>query len=112
MLRASCEANQIQLDVSVVIDPTQSCGVTHYRELLTFTDNLLVGDSEALNGAREQLRAVVGDEGVIRAAGAVGTFQMMNRALDTLGAQLGKELNPELRLLADKLNMTPPAHWV
>jgi hypothetical protein len=37
---------------------------------------------------------------------------MMNRALDTLGAQLGKELNPELRLLADKLNMTPPAHWV
>ena len=69
------------------------------------------GEVKPLALARENLRSVVGNDGVARAAAVVGNFQMMNRALDTLGAQLGKEVTPELIAMAGELGLSVPKHW-
>ena len=87
MLRVSCEASNIDFSLASVVDSNLGSGVAHYHELVNFADSLLKRDAVALTEAREQLRNVVGDDGVIRAAAVVGNFQMMNRALDTLGAK-------------------------
>ncbi len=111
MLRASCDSGNIELDIRVIANPEVDCGIAHYRPLLAFADALLVSDGKSLDAAREDLRAVVGDDGVSRAAAVVGNFQMMNRALDTLGARLGKALSPGMVDLAGELSLTVPDHW-
>lgn len=111
MLRASCESNQIDIDMRVVIDPERSCDVKHYRELIAFTDAVLEADEQRLRAMRESLRGLVGDTGVRRAAAVVGNFQMMNRALDTLGATFGDKLPSRVKELMDLWDMQPPDHW-
>ena len=111
MLRASCKANEIEFQLASVIDSNLGNGVAHYQELVNFADALLKGEVKPLALARENLRSVVGDDGVVRAAAVVGNFQMMNRALDTLGAQLGKEVTPELIEMAGELGLSVPKHW-
>lgn len=111
MLRASCKANDIEFQLASVIDSNAGNGVTNYQELINFADALLEGEPGSLHSAREELRKVVADDGMVRAAAVVGNFQMMNRALDTLGAQLGKEVTPELIKMAGKLGMSVPNHW-
>lgn len=111
MLRASCKANDIAIDMRVVVDSTRACGVSNYRELIDFTDALLQGDMAVLEDARERLRTVEGDAGVVRAAAIVGNFQMMNRALDTLGATLGEVTPPQIRALAEELGVDAPSYW-
>ncbi len=111
MLRRSCQASDIAIDMRVVADPTRTCSVGSYRELIEFTDALLQGDANALDEARERLRFVVGDAGVVRAAAIVGNFQMMNRALDTLGATLGEAMPSQIRALAEELGVDAPDHW-
>lgn len=109
MLRASCRANDIEFQLASVVDSNLGNGVAHYHELINFADALLQGES--LDSAREKLRSVVGDDGVVRAAAVVANFQMMNRALDTLGAQLGREVTPELTAMAAELGLSVPKHW-
>jgi hypothetical protein len=111
MLRASCKANDIEFQLACIIDSNLGSGVTHFHELVNFADALLKGEVTLLALAREKLRNVVGDDGVVRAAAVVGNFQMMNRALDTLGAQLGREVTPELTEMAGELGMSVPKHW-
>jgi hypothetical protein len=111
MLRVSCEASDFEFNLASVVDSNLENGVAHYHELINFADSLLKRESGPLDKAREQLRNVMGDDGVIRAAAVVGNFQMMNRALDTLGAKFGKELTPELIEMANELSMRIPEHW-
>ena len=111
MLRESCESAGIELDIRVVADSDTECGIAHYRPLLAFADALLARDLSRLDSARNQLRAVMDDDGVARAAAVTGNFQMMNRALDTLGAQLGKSLSPGIIEMAESLSMRVPSHW-
>jgi len=111
MLRASCRTNEIPLQIQVVADPSVDCGIPHYRELIEFANALVAGSPAELDEARATLFTAVGDHGVIRAAAVVGNFQMMNRALGTIGATLGEKLPLPLRELADELGVTPPAHW-
>ena len=111
MLRASCSANDIEFQLASVVDSNLGNGVAHYHELINFADALLEGEVKSLDSARDKLRSVVDDDGVVRAAAVVGNFQMMNRALDTLGAQLGREVTPELLAMAGELGLTVPTHW-
>lgn len=111
MLRASCESNDIEIDMRVVVDPERSCGVAHYRELIDFADALLEGNPQILGQARERLRASVGDHGVARAAAVVGNFQMMNRALETIGATFGDKLPSRVKVMAEEFGLEPPPHW-
>lgn len=109
MLRASCESCNIQLDVTVVVNPASPSGVEHAGELIEFADALLHRDR--LDGARERLRSVVGDDGVVRAAAVTGNFQMMNRALDTVGATFGDRLPTRVKAMAEQFGIDPPPHW-
>ncbi len=115
MLRASCEAKNISFDPGSVVNQDLPCEIEHYQVLINFADALIEAQKDKdpirLNVARQDLQAALGKEGVTRAAAVVANFQMMNRALDTLGAQLGKELTPGILSLANKLNMTVPSHW-
>lgn len=111
MLRASCKTSQVSLDIKVVIDHEVPCGIRHYQELLAFADALLRQDGPALDHARSTLRREAGDAAVVRAAAVVGNFQMMNRALDALGAQFGAQMRPLMAPLAGELGRELPAHW-
>ena len=111
MLRASCSANEIEFQLASVVDSNLGNGVAHYHELINFADALLEGEVKSLDSARDKLRSMVGDEGLVRAAAVVGNFQMMNRGLDTLGAQLGREVTPELIAMAGELGLVVPTHW-
>ena len=111
MLRRSCKANHMVIDMRVVVDSTRGCSVSNYRELIDFTDALLQGDNNVLDEARGRLHCAVGDAGVVRAAAIVGNFQMMNRALDTLGATLGEVMPSQIRALAEELGVDAPSHW-
>jgi hypothetical protein len=112
MLRASCESNDIDIDMRVVVDPEKPCNVPHYAELIAFADALLAQDERSLAERREALRDLVGDAGVCRAAAVVGTFQLMNRALDTLGATFGDRLPSRVKQMAADFGITPPPHWI
>ncbi|MDZ7685340.1 MAG: hypothetical protein U5O39_10365 [Gammaproteobacteria bacterium] len=111
MLRASCESLDIELDISVIVDPTRRCGIPHYRELIDFADALLDGDHALVTTRRQALRNVVGQDGIARAAAVVGNFQMMNRALDTLGATFGDRMPSRVKAMAKEMGVTPPPHW-
>ncbi|MEX0943285.1 MAG: hypothetical protein WD002_12160 [Pseudomonadales bacterium] len=111
MLRASCESVGINLDIDVVVDPTRPCDVEHCRELIEFADALLGREFDRLTIARQALSALIGQKGVARAAAIVANFQMMNRALDTIGATFGDKLPSRVRALAESFGVSPPAHW-
>ena len=111
MLRESCKISNLPFSVASVVDNTRTSGIEHYQELIAFADALLIGEKVALDAARDRLHALVGDQGVVRASAVVANFQMMNRALDTLGAQLGRELTAEQSLMAEELGLPLPAHW-
>jgi len=111
MLRASCESSNTDIDMRVVVDPDKPCGVPHYRELIAFTDALLARDTKSLEETRARLRSAAGGAAVRRAAAVVGNFQMMNRALDTLGATFGDKLPSRVRELAEQFGIQPPSHW-
>ncbi len=111
MLRASCESCDIQLDTTVVVNPEAPCGVEHAGELIEFADALLSRDRDRLDNARDRLRSLVGNDGVDRAAAVTGNFQMMNRALDAIGATFGDRLPTRVKEMADQFGIDPPAHW-
>jgi len=111
MLRASCEANAIEIDPALVVDPSRPCNVEHCRELIEFADALLAQDPARLGAAREDLRTKAGDDGAMRAAAVVGNFQMMNRALDTIGATFADKLPSRVKALIEALGVAPPSHW-
>ena len=114
MLRASCEESGIAIDLSCIVDDTAKCDVEHAALLLAFADSVLATGPDAeptLENVRAQLVANLGEARMSRAAGVVANFQMMNRALDVLGAQFGRELSPSVVELAAVLDMQVPSHW-
>ena len=113
MLRVSCESNHIDIDIdmTVVVDPGRRCDVAHYRELIAFADALLDRDDTSLQHRRQRLQDVVGVAGVRRASAVVANFEMMNRALDTLGATFGDRLPSGVKAMAAQFGIDPPPHW-
>lgn len=111
MLRASCESVGISLDLRIVVDPTCDSGVAHYQELIAFAEALLARHLDDLAVAREKLTRLVGPEGVARAAAVIGNFQMMNFALDTIGATFGDKLPSRVKAMTELFGISPPPHW-
>lgn len=74
-------------DLVAVIGAGGDGGVPAGVELLAFAD-ALNARSEALDSARDALRAVLGDAGVMAAAGVVSNFYRMNRIADATGIPL------------------------
>jgi len=89
LLRASGEETGETYDLSAIHgDGSDGGGVAAGVELLAFADTLLANDDAALTRARENLRQVVGDEGLVDAAGVAATFNAIDRIADATGIPL------------------------
>lgn len=79
--------NAIDLRVVTTGDAADS-GVLHASELVRFAEAVVGGDEAEITQAREALRAAVGDEATVDAAGVAANFQRMVRIADGTGIPL------------------------
>lgn len=101
-LRASSDAQNLNVDITVVADgrpPSLAFG----PELAALAHAITTNSVDAPTAARDALVAVAGTEVAERAIGVAATFQMMNRLLDGVGAPI----NPRLHPLAQELGFDP-----
>ena len=84
----SGEAQSAEIDA---IEVERGAGVPAGRELVRFATASL-GDRADLAAARAALRDVVGDAGLVEAAGTVAVFEGLNRIADATGIQLDDNL--------------------
>jgi hypothetical protein len=101
-LRASSEATNLNLDVTVVangLPPDVPFGV----ELAALAQAMSTRWTESPTVERNALVAAAGEAAAERAIGVAATFQMMNRLLDGVGAPVRKSLHP----LAAELGFEP-----
>ena len=89
-LRASAEASGHSVDLSIITDAdaADSSRLPDAEVLLSFTDAVVRGSDDEVVHARARLLAAVGVDGLVDAAGAVGTFQCMDRIADSTGIPL------------------------
>ncbi|MEM7540406.1 MAG: hypothetical protein AAF384_02345 [Pseudomonadota bacterium] len=85
MLRESCSANNIDVNLEAIIDPRQSTGVPGGDELLAFANGVVGNDTEALDSAREKLASALGAEAVSAASLIVGNYSRNDRAANAIG---------------------------
>lgn len=106
MLRASATRTKRTVAIRSIADPGIDPQLEWGRELLAFTDAAVNADAESMASARDALELVGGSDAVVRAAGCVGTFQMMNRLMDVLGVRADAAWMP----VADDLGIVVPDH--
>ena len=106
MLRASAIQTNRNFSLEAIVDPDTDSHLRWGRELLAFTDAAIGRDPETMAPTRAALAALGGRDAVVRAAGCVGTFQMMNRLLDTLGVKVDRKG----LALAEELDLDVPEH--
>ena len=106
MLRASIESVDRQLTPKPIVLGIGATGVEHDRELMAFTDAVVLADHEEYPAARAALEAAIGVDATDRAALVTGNFTMMNRALDAVGAPV----NAALDGLAAEMGVRIPDH--
>ena len=89
LLSVSGEDAGLDVDLEVAMDSSLSgdAGVPHGAELLAFA-TAANNRTPDLAAAREALRAVVGDAGVVDAAATVAAFNGLVRVADGTGIQL------------------------
>lgn len=91
MLRASAKRFlRSSVDLRPIITGSGDTGVAHGREIIAFTDAVILSDPDEFPQARAELETVAGADVVDRAAMVAGNFSMMNRALDAIGAPIGR----------------------
>jgi hypothetical protein len=106
MLRASSERSSRPVALGSIVDPTLDPGIAAGRELVAFADAAVLRDDDEMTIARDRLLTVAGPRAVVRAAGVVGTFEMMNRLLDGIGVPIGAHAAP----MAAVLGVDVPDH--
>ncbi len=89
MLRASSNAFGYDIDLRAVTDPTIDPDIPHGSLLLAFSE-AVIRQRPDVGTLRSELREVLGDEGLVGAAGVIGNFSMMNRIADSVGMPMGK----------------------
>lgn len=85
----SSHANGLDVDLDAVLDLNRvgDVGIPAGAVLLAFTDAVERDDPD-VGAAREALRAVVGDEGVVEAAATIAAFNGLVRVADGTGIRL------------------------
>ena len=106
MLRASANQTNRRHALGAVVDPTIESHLEWGGALLAFTDAAVAREAEAMTSARIILEGLGGWTAVVRAAGCVGSFQMMNRLMDTLGVKVSRAG----AALAKELDLHVPGH--
>lgn len=87
MLRASAEATDTPLDPRFVTDPAVDPLVPGGGVLVDFVDATLAGDPA--DATRRAVIDVLGEGGLVDAAGVIANFEMMNRIADGTGMPVG-----------------------
>ena len=89
LLRASGEQAGLDVDLAVAMDANRSgdAGVPAGAELLAFA-SAANRRADDLPAVRENLRSVVGDDGLLEAAATVAIFNGLVRVADGTGIQL------------------------
>jgi hypothetical protein len=105
MLRASIEGAGADLSAVTGDADGDRSGVAHGAELVRFAEAVLGEDDAELTQAREALRAAVGSEGLVDAAGVVGNFKRMVRIADGTGIPLDASLELMTQDLRDDLEL-------
>lgn len=89
MLRASVEKSGGKVNLRPIATGTGETGVANGRELIEFTDAVVLHDPDEFPHARSALESATSREVADRAALVAGNFSMMNRSLDAIGAPIG-----------------------
>jgi hypothetical protein len=101
-LRVSSDANDLEFDIGLIASgaiPPIDGGAA----LAAFTDAITVDHLSDLTTVRADLVSALGAVGAERVVSIASTFQMMNRALDGVGAPVGADLHP----IAKQLGFEP-----
>ena len=107
MLRASIDhTGGPVLAVEALAAGAGDSGVEHGAALMAFVDSVALQDLSEFPLARAELEIVAGQAAADRAAMVIGNFSMMNRALDAIGAPVGKGFDG----LATEMGLTVPEH--
>ena len=88
MLRAGSQQAGTEVDISIVGDTARDGGVPHGALLISFVDAALRFDGEAITAASADLKAAIGENGLIDAAAVAAMFQLNTRAADAAGIPL------------------------
>lgn len=88
MLRVSVETTGTPLDLRGVVDTSVDPLVPHGPALIRFATASISGTDEDVTSARSALAEAAGEAAMVRAAGVIGNFQMMNRLVDAVGVPI------------------------
>jgi hypothetical protein len=106
MLRVSSELEGEKVDLQSVIEGSKvQSGVPFQDELLAFAEVALGDDDEAITEAREAVRAKMGDEAVVDAAGVIANFQRMVRIADGAGIPLDTPVAVATSMIRSELGL-------
>ena len=103
MLRASGNKNGKRFDLEALAGDARSTGVAHGAVLVRFVDAVLEDSDEDAAEVREELRAALGDDGLVDVAGVVATFSQMDRIADGTGIPLDGPLEMATAGLAERI---------
>jgi alkylhydroperoxidase family enzyme len=105
-LRESVDAADGVLTSRSIVSGCGDPGVEHGAEIIAFVDSIVLFDHDEVDAARDALEQRIGRVAADRVAMVAGNFSMMNRAVDAIGAPVGRGHEE----LATELGVTIPAH--
>jgi hypothetical protein len=90
MLRASVEmkGGDVELGALTGTHAAEDSGIRHGAELIAFAEAAVRRDEAVIEDRRKSVREVLGDDGLVDAAGIVANFQRMVRIADSTGIPL------------------------
>ena len=103
LLGASSDAVDSAAHLASAVDGSDA-GVPHSAELTAFAEAAWKRD-DSLPPARDVLRNVVGDDGLVEAAVTVAVFRSLNIAADASGIPLDEEFASTARGFVDQLGL-------
>ncbi|MEZ5245493.1 MAG: alkylhydroperoxidase-related (seleno)protein [Acidimicrobiales bacterium] len=89
-----------------IITGCGDAGVEHGAEIIAFVDSVVLFDDDEVDAARAALEHRIGPVATDRVAMVAGSFSMTSRAVDAIGAPVGRGHDE----LADELGVAIPAH--
>ena len=106
MLRESIATFGRALTPAPITSGVGDPGVADGAAIIAFVDSVVLLDQWEIDTAREDLVARIGPAATDRVAMVAGNFSMMNRALDAIGAPVGRGHDE----LAAEMGVSIPEH--
>lgn len=106
MLRVSSQSDEDanNLDAIVGGDPNAT-GIPGAAGLVEFAEAALGDDTDLITAARERVRAELGDDCTVDAAGIIANFQRMVRIADGTGISLDEPMTAMTAEIRDELGL-------